>query len=56
MWVDPPLDEQAVTDRQPIEARTLALASAAFAFPVVIIGLTWLEPLTAIAASGFGAG
>ena len=56
MWFDPPLDEQAVTDPQPIEARTLALASAAFAFPVVIIGLTWLEPLTAIAASGFGAG
>ncbi|MDP3400790.1 MAG: proton-conducting transporter membrane subunit, partial [Brevundimonas sp.] len=56
MWFDPPLDEQATTDAQPIEARTLALASAAFAFPVVIIGLTWLEPLTAIAASGFGAG
>ena len=55
MWFDPPLDE-IKTDKAPVESQWIGWASAAFAFPLVIIGLTWLEPLTRIAASGFGAG
>ena len=55
MWFDAPADEVA-TDKAPIEAQTVALAAAAFAFPLVIVGLAFLEPLTAIAATGFGAG
>ncbi|HYC99310.1 NADH-quinone oxidoreductase subunit NuoN [Brevundimonas sp.] len=55
MWFDPAPD-QAGTDWAPIEAKTIAWACAAFAFPLVIIGLTWLEPLTVAAAVGFGAG
>ncbi|HEY0599892.1 NADH-quinone oxidoreductase subunit NuoN [Brevundimonas sp.] len=55
MWFDP-APEQAATDRAPLEAKSIAWACAAFAFPLVIVGLTWLEPLTAAAAAGFGAG
>jgi NADH-quinone oxidoreductase subunit N len=55
MWFDAPLDE-VKTDKAPIESQWIGWASAAFAFPMVIVGLTWLEPLTKIAASGFGAG
>jgi NADH-quinone oxidoreductase subunit N len=55
MWFDAPLDETG-TDAAPVEARSIAFACAAFCFPVVIIGLTFLEPLTKAAAAGFGAG
>ena len=55
MWFDAPLDE-VKTDKAPVESQWIGWASAAFAFPLVIVGLTWLEPLTKIAASGFGAG
>lgn len=55
MWFDAPLDEVR-TDKAPVESQWIGCASAAFAFPLVIVGLTWLEPLTKIAASGFGAG
>ncbi len=55
MWFDAPLDEVR-TDPAPIEAKWIGWACAAFAFPLVIVGLTWLEPLTRAAASGFGAG
>ena len=55
MWFDAPLDE-VETDKAPVESQWIGWASAAFAFPLVIVGLTWLEPLTRIAASGFGAG
>jgi NADH-quinone oxidoreductase subunit N len=44
------------TDKAPIESQWIGWACAAFAFPLVIVGLTWLEPATRIAASGFGAG
>ena len=54
MWFDPPAEASVATDKAPVEARTIALASAAFAFPLVIVGLTWLEPLTRAAAVGFG--
>ncbi len=55
MWFDaPPTDVK--TDPAPIEAKVIAFACAAFAFPLVIVGLTWLEPLTRAAVAGFGAG
>ena len=55
MWFDaPPADVK--TDPAPVEAKTIAFACAAFAFPLVIVGLTWLEPLTRAAVSGFGPG
>ena len=55
MWFDPPLDET-TTDAAPVEAKWVGWVCAAFAFPLVIVGLTWLEPLTRTAATGFGAG
>lgn len=54
MWFDPPVDE-AATDKAPVEALTIGWASALFCFPLVMVALIWLEPLTRIAASGFGA-
>jgi NADH-quinone oxidoreductase subunit N len=53
MWFDPPA-EGATLDAAPIEAKSIALAAAAFSFPVVLVGLSVLEPLTRAAASGFG--
>ncbi|MFA4950910.1 NADH-quinone oxidoreductase subunit NuoN [Brevundimonas sp.] len=55
MWFDPPVDEVPF-DAAPVEARTIAVAGAAFAFPLVIIGLTWIEPLSRVAATSFNAG
>ncbi|WP_421729035.1 NADH-quinone oxidoreductase subunit NuoN [Brevundimonas sp.] len=55
MWFDAPLDD-VKTDPAPFEAKWIAFACAAFSFPLVIVGLTWLEPLTRAAAAGFGAG
>ena len=56
MWFDAAPEGTASTDKAPVEAQWIGWACAAFSFPLVIIGLTWLEPLTRIAASGFGAG
>ena len=56
MWFDAAPEGTAATDKAPVEAQWIGWACAAFSFPLVIIGLTWLEPLTRIAASGFGAG
>jgi NADH-quinone oxidoreductase subunit N len=56
MWFDPAPEGEAKTDTAPVEAQWIGWACAAFAFPLVIVGLTWLEPLTRIAASGFGPG
>ena len=55
MWFDAPLDEVG-TDKAPAEALSIAWICAAFSFPVVIVALTFLEPLTKAAAIGFGAG
>ncbi|SFS73129.1 NADH-quinone oxidoreductase subunit NuoN [Brevundimonas viscosa] len=55
MWFDP-APEQAPTDRAPLEAKTIAWGCAAFSFPLVIVGLTWLEPWAAAAAVGYGVG
>lgn len=56
MWFDEAPEGTAKTDKAPVEARWIGWACAAFSFPLVIVGLTWLEPLTRIAATGFGAG
>ena len=55
MWFDAPATE-VKTDKAPLEAQWIAWAAAAFAFPVVIIALAWLEPLTKAAAAGVGVG
>ena len=55
MWFDAPVDE-VVADKAPVEAQWIGWACAAFSFPLVIVGLTWLEPLTKAASAGFGNG
>jgi NADH-quinone oxidoreductase subunit N len=55
MWFDA-AETEVVTDKSPLEAKWIALAAAAFCFPLVIVALTWLEPLTRAAASGVGVG
>jgi len=55
MWFDAAPEGTVATDKAPVESQWIGWACAAFSFPLVIIGLTWLEPLTRIAATGFGA-
>jgi len=55
MWFDA-AETEVATDKSPLEAKWIALAAAAFCFPLVIVALTWLEPLTRAAASGVGVG
>ncbi|MFC5388330.1 NADH-quinone oxidoreductase subunit NuoN [Brevundimonas bullata] len=55
MWFDA-AETEVVTDKSPLEAKWIALVAAAFCFPLVIVALTWLEPLTRAAASGVGVG
>lgn len=55
MWFDT-AETEVATDKSPLEAKWIALAAAAFCFPLVIVALTWLEPLTRVAASGVGVG
>jgi NADH-quinone oxidoreductase subunit N len=56
MWFDPAPEGVEAIDRSPIEAKTIAIAAALFSFPLVMIALAWLEPLTRAAAVGYGAG
>jgi NADH-quinone oxidoreductase subunit N len=56
MWFDPAPEGVEPIDRSPIEAKTIAIAAALFSFPLVLVALTWLEPLTRAAAVGYGAG
>ena len=51
----PPEGEGAV-DPSPKDAQWIGWAAAAFSFPLVLIALTWLEPLARNAATSFGAG
>ncbi|HEX7887574.1 MAG TPA: NADH-quinone oxidoreductase subunit NuoN [Phenylobacterium sp.] len=51
MWFD---GSTGATDKPPVEAKTIAIATALFAFPVVIVALSWLNPLAARAAHAFG--
>ena len=56
MWFDPAPEGVEAIDRSPIEAKTIAIAAALFSFPLVMVALNWLEPLTRAAAVGYGAG
>jgi NADH-quinone oxidoreductase subunit N len=56
MWFDPAPEGVEAIDRSPIEAKTIAIAAALFSFPLVMVALSWLEPLTRAAAVGYGAG
>jgi NADH-quinone oxidoreductase subunit N len=56
MWFDPAPEGVEAIDRSPVEAKTVAIAAALFSFPLVMVALTWLEPLTRAAAVGYGAG
>ncbi|MEW5687588.1 MAG: NADH-quinone oxidoreductase subunit NuoN [Pseudomonadota bacterium] len=51
MWFD---GSAGATDRPPMEAKAIAVAMALFAFPLVLIALTWLDPAAAKAAQAFG--
>ena len=53
MWFDP---APGATDHPPAEARAIACGLALFSFPLVMVALTWLEPLARAAAVGYGAG
>ncbi|MGA0607092.1 NADH-quinone oxidoreductase subunit NuoN [Phenylobacterium sp. VNQ135] len=51
MWFDA---STSATDKPPMEAKGVAVVLALFSFPVVLIALTWLDPLAANAARAFG--
>jgi NADH-quinone oxidoreductase subunit N len=51
MWFD---GSAGATDRPPFEAKAIAVGMALFAFPLVLIALTWLDPAAAKAAQAFG--
>ncbi|WP_427792845.1 NADH-quinone oxidoreductase subunit NuoN [Brevundimonas diminuta] len=55
MWFDTP-EFDVSTDKAPTGAQWIGWAAAAFSFPVLLIALTWLEPLTRAAAAGVGIG
>ena len=56
MWFDAPPEGEGTVDPSPRDAQWIGWAAAAFSFPLVLIGLTWLEPLARNAATSFGAG
>jgi NADH-quinone oxidoreductase subunit N len=53
MWFDPAPGE---VEKSPAEASWIAYAASLFAFPVVMIALTWLDPAAALAAKSLGLG
>lgn len=55
IWFDTP-EFDVSTDKAPVSAQWIGWAAAAFSFPVLLIALTWLEPLTRAAAAGVGIG
>ena len=55
MWFDTP-EFDVTTDKAPVSAQWIGWAAAAFSFPVLLIALTWLEPLPRAAAAGVGIG
>uniref|UniRef100_UPI002609567B NADH-quinone oxidoreductase subunit N n=1 Tax=uncultured Brevundimonas sp. TaxID=213418 RepID=UPI002609567B len=55
MWFDA-AETEVKTDKAPVVPQWVGWAAAAFAFPVLLVALTWLEPLTKAAAAGVGVG
>jgi NADH-quinone oxidoreductase subunit N len=51
MWFD---GSAGATDKPPMEAKAIGLTAAIFAFPVVLVAITWLNPLAARAAQALG--
>jgi NADH-quinone oxidoreductase subunit N len=51
MWFDP---APGAVDAAPADAKAVAYAAALFSFPVVLIALTQIDPLSRAAASAFG--
>ena len=51
MWLD---DSPGPIDPMPMDAKLVTLGSAIFAFPLVMIALTWIEPFAGYAANAFG--
>ena len=51
MWFDA---SEGATDRPPVEARAIGVAMALFSFPLVMVALTWIDPLAHAAAAAFG--
>lgn len=51
IWFDAPAG---ATDSPPFPVRVVAYSAALFAFPAVLIALTWLDPLARLAAAAFG--
>jgi NADH-quinone oxidoreductase subunit N len=51
MWFDA---SQGATDHPPLEARAIGVAMALFSFPLVMVALTWIDPLARAAAAAFG--
>jgi NADH-quinone oxidoreductase subunit N len=51
MWFD---KAEGATDHPPVEARATAIALALFSFPLVLVALTWLDPLASTAAAALG--
>jgi NADH-quinone oxidoreductase subunit N len=50
MWFDEPAGR---TDHAPADAKGVAFAAALFSFPVVMVALAAIDPLSRIAASAF---
>lgn len=51
IWFDAPAG---ATNSPPFPVRVVAYSAALFAFPAVLIALTWLDPLARLAAAAFG--
>ncbi|MBP7704874.1 MAG: NADH-quinone oxidoreductase subunit NuoN [Caulobacter sp.] len=52
MWFDAPAGP---VDKPALSGRTIAIAAALFSFPVSLVALVWLDPLSKAAAAVFGA-
>ena len=55
MWFDTP-EFDVKTDKAPTAPQWIGWAAAAFSLPIVIVALSYLEPLTRAAAAGVGIG
>jgi len=55
MWFDKP-EFDVATDKAPAAAQWIGWTAAAFSLPIVIVALSYLEPLTRAASAGVGIG
>ncbi|MEI6281570.1 MAG: NADH-quinone oxidoreductase subunit NuoN [Alphaproteobacteria bacterium] len=52
MWFDPA--EGVAADKPVFEVKAIAYGAALFSFPLILIALVWLDPVSRLAASAFG--